>query len=220
MTDETGFLTMLSKTPADDLVRLVYADWLDERTTDEATQKAQFLRVLCQLQTNIRKRKATSKLRAKLAELARPLPTEWLAVVSHLPIENCRANPQKRIGMAVIHINPPPTFDYECPKEWSSLTATENPNIRYCTACEHKVYYSDTIQVARQHASRGRCIAIDCALPRTNGDLTPPRRLMGRMLPNAVDRERERNAPDEVSIERERKKGRRHPNRTGFEDAD
>ncbi len=221
MSDEDGFLNNLLENPADDTVRLIYADWLDDRGTEEAARKAQFLRVQCEIQAKRRRKKGFRQLHAKLAELARHLPTDWLAVVSHLAIENCRANPPKRVGLSVIYVTPPPRFDYECPKEWSSLTATDDPAVRHCDACDQKVFYSDTIQVARQHALRGRCVAIDCAIPRKDRDLEPPRRRMGRMLPTAVNRTRrlegERVIPDDVSVERERSKGHRNPDRTGFE---
>ena len=45
MSDELAFLNAILKTPADDVNRLVYADWLDEC----ADPRAEFLRLDCQL---------------------------------------------------------------------------------------------------------------------------------------------------------------------------
>lgn len=44
MTDEDAFLAALAENPADDVRRLVYADWLEERGEAE---KANYLRLAC-----------------------------------------------------------------------------------------------------------------------------------------------------------------------------
>jgi uncharacterized protein (TIGR02996 family) len=214
MTDEDGFLRKLLENPADDTVRLVYADWLEEWDDGLSAAKVKFLRAQHDLQT-VRGREKRAILKARVRELARPLPTDWLAAVSHLTIENCPAARRRtRDGTPPApgeRFPLPIQFDYHCPKQWSELKPTDDSTVRYCTTCKHSVYYCDTIQEARRQAWQGRCVAIDCAIPRRPRDLAPPiRRLMGRMLPTDIDRaqrqERERLRLDEVSEEREHRK--------------
>lgn len=44
MTDEEGLLAAILREPADDLPRLVYADWLDEQAEGALTPRAEFIR--------------------------------------------------------------------------------------------------------------------------------------------------------------------------------
>lgn len=206
MPDERSFLQAILTNPTDDLPRLVYADWLDEQQTDEANRKAEFLRLTAALvmETNTAKRVT---LEQRLMELARHLPTDWLPVVSRLAVENCAA-----AGNAIRRPLEQIEFEFECPIKWESLTPTSDVGVRHCDACQQKVYYCDTITEARDHARQGRCVVVDVALPRAEGDLIPPLYRMGRMLPNsraaqeARERFRRTTEVDEVSEERERRK--------------
>jgi uncharacterized protein (TIGR02996 family) len=47
--DEQSLLAAIRRFPADDLCRLVYADWLDERGGDERPRRAEFIRVQVEL---------------------------------------------------------------------------------------------------------------------------------------------------------------------------
>jgi uncharacterized protein (TIGR02996 family) len=49
MNDEQSFLAAICSQPADDTVRLVYADWLDERGQAGDRERAEFIRVQCEL---------------------------------------------------------------------------------------------------------------------------------------------------------------------------
>jgi uncharacterized protein (TIGR02996 family) len=49
MSDEDGFLRKLLEKPADDTVRLVYSDWLEERNEPLANREAEFLRLEAEL---------------------------------------------------------------------------------------------------------------------------------------------------------------------------
>src|SRR5690242_11311188 len=117
MTDEDGFLRKLLENPADDTLRLVYADWREERDDEPSQAKAEFLRAQHHLRTMRGRKKDKVAVQARLRELARPLPTDWLALVSHLTLDNCPAARSGRVALTVTHINPPVRFDYECPKE-------------------------------------------------------------------------------------------------------
>ena len=84
MPTDADFLRKLLDNPAEDTVRLVYADWLDEQSNPESTAKAAFLRGTVSLSAPslpARKRKVAKK---KLQKLAAGLETEWLGVVSKL----------------------------------------------------------------------------------------------------------------------------------------
>src|SRR4051794_3547820 len=89
MHDEGDFLRKLSENPADDTLRMIYADWLDELGDEASKKKAQFLRVTVRLMGPIQRVGWRHARRKELHELAKELPGEWLAVVSRLKIENC-----------------------------------------------------------------------------------------------------------------------------------
>ena len=198
MTDEGGFLKAILANPADDLPRLVYADWLDEQQTEEASRKAEFLRLMTSItgETRVDVRANTEE---RLTLLARHLPTNWLPIVSRLEIENCPA-----AGNAVEY--PPPVaqvFDYVCPKDWGLLTAKEEVEDRFCERCQQTVHYCDTITSARRHAADGHCIAIDLGVIRRDNDLRPRRMFRGKPSVMVLQQEAELAKPDEVSAERE-----------------
>lgn len=207
MTDEGAFLRAILANPADDLPRLVYADWLDEQQTDETSRKAEFLRVTVALVNEARERHRR-KLEKRLKELARYLPTDWLPVVSRLVLENCpqAVHPLRRPLQTI-------RFEFECPLKWEALTPTSDVDVRHCESCKQPVYYCETIGDARTHARQGHCVAVDVAIPRKEGDLTPRRVVrMGRVLPNSrawermAEQQRRANEPDEVSKEREERR--------------
>ncbi len=50
MTDEQAFMTAILAAPDDDTPRLVFADWLDERGTDDDKARAALIRAQCQLE--------------------------------------------------------------------------------------------------------------------------------------------------------------------------
>jgi uncharacterized protein (TIGR02996 family) len=73
--DEPAFLSTILKTPADDVSRLVYADWLQER----ADPRAEFLRLDSQLTSQ--GAAASRRLRRRYEELGRTLDPDWVALV-------------------------------------------------------------------------------------------------------------------------------------------
>lgn len=204
MLNDDVFLAKLLEGPADDATRLVYADWLDEQGDSISTAEAEFLRVTVQLASQ-RGRKAWRKERQKrLQQLAAELDTDWLAVVSRLPIENChgkRTEEGSRIrGMR------PVLFEYPCDRHWEDLKSTDDKAVRFCDACRQNVHYCDTITEARRHAEEGHCIAVDLGVIRRDRDLAPRRMLLGKVRPSMLWQEEERLRPDPVSVERERRK--------------
>jgi uncharacterized protein (TIGR02996 family) len=164
MADEGGFLNAILTNPADDLTRLVYADWLDEQETDEATRKAEFLRLTANWAEKRKKRRLRNEKR--LQEIACYLPTSWLPIVSRLMIENCEP-----AGNSIRQ--PLRTIEFECPKQWEQLKPTDDVSVRYCDACRKNVYYSESIDDAKRNAAQGRCVAVCISLSRSRWDLLP-----------------------------------------------
>lgn len=201
MHDEDDFLRKLLENPADDTVRLVYADWLDERDDEQSRTKATFLRLTAQLLERGHKAGWHKARRKEMQPLAAKLPTDWLAVVSRLRIDSCGAKvANDRVGRRFLQ-----QFEFVCDKDWTELSVTDNTDVRFCEQCEQNVHYCDTITVARRHARQGHCVAVDLGIIRRGNDLNPPIRLMGRMLPSQVAGAR-RSQVDDVSREREEQK--------------
>ena len=203
MHTDDDFLRQLLESPADDTARLVYADWLDEQADATSQAKAEFLRQTVRRAALGKKQRQKRKLiERQLQESAANLDTDWLAVVSRLKIENCTAKREgaweTRYGMV--------TFEFVCDKRWDELTATNERTVRHCDSCRQKVHYCDTITVARDQAQQGHCIAVDLGVIRHEGDLDPPRLVLGMPGPDFYRREEERLKPDPVSAERERRK--------------
>src|SRR5262245_39041696 len=79
--DEVAFLASMRRKPTDNAVRLVYADWLEERGDG---QRADYLRVLCSW---IASHPAADKqLIARERQLRRGLGGGWLARIRGIPV--------------------------------------------------------------------------------------------------------------------------------------
>jgi uncharacterized protein (TIGR02996 family) len=165
MTDEDGFLRKLLDNPTDDTVRLVYADWLEEREDQDSVKKAEFLRRTCELAAKPENevRSAESQLR----KLATNLDADWLAVVSRPKVENCGG---KRSGTPARSL-PLIRFDFMCDRQWDEMQTTDDRRVRYCDSCRQTVHFSDTIEEARHHARAGHCVAVNQRVKRRKNDL-------------------------------------------------
>jgi uncharacterized protein (TIGR02996 family) len=172
MHDEDAFLQKLLENPADDTLRMVYADWLDERGGDESRAKAQFLRVTVRLMGPIRRIGWRSARHKELHQLAALLPPAWLAVTSRLKIEGCadaraRLDPDELAQYGI-------RFNVVCDKRWDELTATDDATVRHCGTCKQNVHFCDTIEAARARAWRGECVAVSLGVIRHGKDLEVP----------------------------------------------
>jgi uncharacterized protein (TIGR02996 family) len=194
MGNEEAFLQAVLADPADNSLRLVYADWLEDQGDPVSSAKAAFLRLTVQL--------AAPARRQRLQQLAAGLDTGWLAVVSRLAIENCRRKrEEEQSGRFRLE-----QFEFLCEKRWEDLRPTGDRAMRFCEACQENVHYCDTITEARRHAWAGHCIAIDRGVIRRDEDLVPEQKYLGRPSVAALRAEQERMKPDAVSAERERRK--------------
>src|SRR5262249_7202566 len=142
MHTDDDFLQKLLDNPADDIARLVYADWLDDQDDPAAKLKSAFLRLTVKLGDPGRKPGWRKARRKELQPLAAQLDASWLAIVSRLKVENCAA---KRASVAR-------QFDLLCDRRWDELTPTSDGAVRFCETCQNNVHYCDTIMAARDHA--------------------------------------------------------------------
>jgi uncharacterized protein (TIGR02996 family) len=198
-----GFLRAILEDPSNDAPRLIYADWLDEQGDPVAAAQAEFLRLTVQAAQSPGRKREKKARQQRLQQLAAELDTDWLAVVSRLPIENCAG---KRAEEEAGRQRYPLRFDSLCDRRWDDLRTTEDRAVRFCHACRQNVHYCDTIMEARRHARQGHCVAVDLGVIRRNRDLEPQRMRMGRLTPEMLRREQELAKPDPVSAERERRK--------------
>src|SRR5262249_3880566 len=151
--------------PADDNVRLVYADWLDEQADERSRRKAAFLRITAGLSDPTKKAGWRKARRKELQALAAELDTHWLAGASRRKVGNWRVKGGEWQGRYLGY------FDFLCDRQWGEMTPTEDAAVRFCEGCTQYVHYCDTIAVARLHAQQGHCVAVDLGIIRRDGDL-------------------------------------------------
>lgn len=191
MADEGSFLRAILANPADDLPRLVYADWLDEQQSEEATQKAEFIRLQATLGKGYGKERQHKRSRARVRELATQLPVGWLAAVSHTAVENCDAGGTGINDWRLRRTLDTVEFAFECPKDWAAMTPTDDEKVRHCEACKQNVHFCETLSEARHHAWAGECVAVSLAVPRSKGDLEMPMMTAGLIAPSYWERAEE-----------------------------
>ena len=51
-------------------------------------------------------------------------------------------------------------FKVQCPKMWSGLRETNDPNVRLCESCLREVHLCENDQQVQQHAAAGHCVAL------------------------------------------------------------
>ncbi|MEO8701206.1 MAG: FHA domain-containing protein [Kofleriaceae bacterium] len=161
--DATELRLLAAIAQRDEASRTVYADWLEQQGR---MHQAEFLRAqeaLVIAEVGSEEFRTHSQ---QMRELAERLEVTWRYKVARPVVENCLA------------------VELECPREWGSLEPTEQSNVRYCGACAKRVYYSNTVEAAREHVARGRCVAIDIVQLRRPNDLEPVRRhqMMGAFV--------------------------------------
>jgi uncharacterized protein (TIGR02996 family) len=170
MSDENAFLAAIQAAPTDDLLRLVYADWLDERDRDGGP----FLRTECELAALAPADPRQDEVRARLRDAGRGVDLVWLAAVSRAPVEGCGVE-----------------FRFRCPKKWEQLQPTAEEDVRFCGQCRQQVFFCSSINVAQTHAALGECVAVDSRLARKPRDLDwlwePEGMLMGFAVEEAAD---------------------------------
>jgi uncharacterized protein (TIGR02996 family) len=83
MSEEEAFLANMTASPTDNVARLVYADWLDER----GDPRGEFLRVECALLENLRDSPRNDPLRTRYLALWVTTDPAWLRRVDRVAVQ-------------------------------------------------------------------------------------------------------------------------------------
>ncbi len=98
-------------------------------------------------------------------ELAVKIDSAWLAVVSRLPVENCRKAREKTSQRDSGELQ------FLCDRRWDEMRLTNSHHVRRCTECDEDVQYCINGGQAFTIAAAGHCIVIDLAVRRRPYDL-------------------------------------------------
>jgi uncharacterized protein (TIGR02996 family) len=150
--EEDRFIQAILADPDDTTIRLVYADWLEER----GDPRGELLRLEAALMGLPGEAERWEGMAARIRELRATIDRDWLTALGRSPVELCGQR-----------------FGFQCPKQWDRLRLTSNIAVRFCDCCQRDVYYCHTIEEARHLAELRHCIAVDPGVPRTWGDLLP-----------------------------------------------
>jgi uncharacterized protein (TIGR02996 family) len=167
--EDEGFLRDLVANPDDAELRLIYADWLDER----GDLRGRFLRLEGALLALPARDARRFELLDRLRRLRRRIDAGWLALLDRTPIENCPTTRPLSRSQAI------------CPGRWEALTPTTDAAVRSCSACAQGVYHCGTIEEAQEQVEAGHPVAVDSRLERRGGDLRPNRRFPAAPSPRA-----------------------------------
>ena len=75
-------------------------------------------------------------------------------------------------------------FAFQCPKRWTKLAKTADPDIRFCSTCSQNVYLCNSMEDVHRHASKGNCIAVPPQIPKMEHLIgTPPESDYIRSIP-------------------------------------
>lgn len=144
---EDELLRELGARPGDAELRLVYADWLEERGQ---AGKAAFLRVQLEMAKLGPDDPRLPMVAIELQRALQQTDAAWRAAVAQLRLENC-------------------VFVVPCPARWESLGRTSDPRVRTCGACRRDVHYCTSVDELRRRTAAGDCVVVDVAVPRLLG---------------------------------------------------
>eukprot|EP00438_Fugacium_kawagutii_P001545 Skav214190 [mRNA] locus=scaffold3641:87590:90642:+ [translate_table: standard] len=54
-------------------------------------------------------------------------------------------------------------WEFQCPRLWESLKATDDPKKRYCETCRENVFFCDSAEEVQNHTLQRRCVAFIAA---------------------------------------------------------
>lgn len=153
--DEGPFLQDLHAHPEDDTVRLIYADFLEER----GDPRGEFLHLEAILAAGVPAPFRHQVLLTRFQELRAGIDAAWLQLVlKHSRILNCGSGADEAPALR---------FTFECPNKWETLRpGGEDKAIRFCDACRRSVFFCRTATEVRKRARLGQCVAIGVDLAR------------------------------------------------------
>ena len=171
MSDEDGFLRAIVADPGNVALRLIYADWLEERGDADADHRAEYLRAECALDALPARNRRRRRLQARLRELRPLVGADWWRQLDWSRVEFCVE------------------FQFRCPQRWDKLSPTNNAAVRQCQSCQQKVYYCRSVGEAHRRADAGQCVAIDSRLARLPlGMVRTSGRRLGKVMPRVPSR--------------------------------
>ncbi|MEJ7603945.1 MAG: FHA domain-containing protein [Kofleriaceae bacterium] len=138
---EQRFLLHVRDNPSDLDMRMVFADWLEEKGL---AAKSEFLRLVLQAGDH-----PNPVLEVRLRILAEQLPLQWRAIITRAAIEKCD-----------------PRFANQCPRTWESLVSTDDPAVRHCEMCHRPVHFCVDLAAVRRRGRSGDCVAFCTSLLR------------------------------------------------------
>lgn len=150
LSNENAFLRAILANPSDVVLRLVYADWLEECGDEQSDLRAEYLRVECELEGLPAKTKSKARrrrrLQDRLLELREVITEDWWRALDYTNVEHCVE------------------FEFQCQQRWDLLSPTADPGVRHCEECQRDVHYCHSSQDAFRLALAGKCVAIDSRL--------------------------------------------------------
>jgi uncharacterized protein (TIGR02996 family) len=164
VSQEDSFLRAILDDPRDATLRLVYADWLEERGDEESCSRAEYLRVECALDALPPRDRQRRRLSDRLRQLRGAVGDEWWRALDYAEVEHCVE------------------FEFRCPQRWDMLTPTADPAVRHCQQCRRDVHYCRSEREAHRLADAGACVAIDSRLALLSMGLVRASRRSGRLL--------------------------------------
>jgi uncharacterized protein (TIGR02996 family) len=122
MSDADALVAAVLAAPADDLPRLIYADYLDDLGTPAAAARAEFVRLQCDTA-----RTGTDANQAREKALLEAFGTAWLAPLRAAgePLQNLSTHGQFRRGFVEVVWMPAPVFVQKAAKLFSRCPVTE-----------------------------------------------------------------------------------------------
>ncbi len=144
--EEQPLLDAVLAAPDDDALRLVYADWLEERGDERADYlwaEIAFLRV------DPDDEEALRLAWRELCDTRRGLDDDWVARVTRILVENCPND------------DPETGYDFDCPRRWERMGLRGDADVRVCEACERQVLFCTTVEKARVLRDAGQVVAVD-----------------------------------------------------------
>ena len=179
--EEQKLLHAIAARPDDDALRLIYADWLEERDDP----RCEYVRLECRFKQlagqisdppvkpltladrlqKLRQRLGDLLVGSRSAEERLPAPVrqELQSLRTRMTElrEECEAPWLTTLSRSAVGCcEQSVTFRFQCPMKWSDLSPTDDPYVKHCAACESPVYFEIDLSMAQERASEGKCVCV------------------------------------------------------------
>ena len=158
MDEDTGFINALVASPNDIALRLVYADWLDDR----GDPRGEYLRLALELdhlegqgspqeqRAKLQYVRSIGRCKTRLSGLLSQIPPDWLGKLHRGRIEACR--------MTFVFEDEDPS-PKSCPGWWQQLSQSAVPSARSCEICSREVRLCRSVREVEQAIRGGHPVA-------------------------------------------------------------